>query len=138
MMLGGAAKAATCGMQVFSLPDAQTPRRVLRRWPDATYPRGHACHNPFGVWRLGASGEPGEPPRERAIVFMPALAVFLAAVEKANGKPLTRKQVEKMTREAPCITMEHAEAAKLQRERGYADLDPDHAWEQWQIARRTD
>jgi hypothetical protein len=25
-------------------PDADTPRRVLRRWPDATYPPGHGCH----------------------------------------------------------------------------------------------
>src|SRR5438105_6229904 len=35
-------------------PDRDNPKRVLHRWPDATYEPGHMCHNPFGIWRLGA------------------------------------------------------------------------------------
>ena len=37
-------------------PDRETPRRVIERWPDTEYPPGHACHNPYGVWRLGPPG----------------------------------------------------------------------------------
>lgn len=38
--------------QRFS-PDAESPKRVLRRWPDAGYPEGHACaitHSGYGAW----------------------------------------------------------------------------------------
>lgn len=178
VLLGDAGEASTCGMQVFSLPDAHvalegdldaaaanallgalnvyqlaeaplllgghtfspdrdTPRRALRRWPDAAYPAGHPCHNPFGVWRLGRPGERGTPPRKLAVVFMPTLAATLTAVEARQGTPLTRAQVEALTAKAPCITMEHREAQEVERARGYADLDPELAWEQWQVARRS-
>jgi hypothetical protein len=176
--LAGMNDVATCGMQVFSLPDAHvkldkktdgaaakvlletlnmyqlaedplllsghtfspdanSPRRVLYRWPDATYPSDHACHNPFGVWRVGAVGEAGEPPSDLAYVFMPSLAAVLYASEEENGQPLTREQVEELTSQAVCMTMEHSDAQKFERERGYADLDPEQAWDQWQIVRRS-
>ncbi len=178
VMLGGDDTAATCGMQVFSLPDAsveldartdasaanallgalnvyqvvedplilsghtfspdtETPKRVLRRWPDANYPPGHTCNNPFGTWRLGRSGSKGEPTAELAISFMPALVALLGAVEEQKGKPLTKKQVEAVVSNACCMTVGHEEARALERTRGYADLDPELAWEQWQLARRT-
>lgn len=163
----------TCGMQVFSLPDAQValrdrseanellgafnvfqlaedpvlrsgetfrpskdePRRVLHRWPDARYPAGHACHNPFGVWRLGAAGSKSEPPSELVFVFMPSLAATLMAAEKEAGRPLTRKQVESLRDKSPCVAMEPRDAKVLERSRGYVDLEPERAWEQWQITR---
>lgn len=179
VIVGGTTDATTCGMHVFSLPDARvqldgetdaaaanellgalnvyqlaedpllmsghtfapdarTPKRVLRRWPDSMYPPGHPCHNPFGVWRLGASGETGRPPTQLAFVFMPALAAVLAAAEQKNGKALTRKQVEALTSQAVCMTMTPADAQKLERARGYADLDPERAWEQWQLVRSAE
>ena len=52
-------------------PDRDNPKRVLHRWPDATYEPGHMCHNPFGIWRLGASGSGGESPAALASVFIP-------------------------------------------------------------------
>ena len=118
-------------------PDTETPKRVLRRWPDANYPPGHTCNNPFGTWRLGRSGSKGEPPGELAISFMPALVVLLGAVEEQKGKPLTKKQVEAVVSNACCMTVGHEEARAVERARGYADLDPELAWEQWQLARRT-
>jgi hypothetical protein len=176
VMLGGRETVNTCGMQVFSLPDAQlalddetdaeaanaflgslnvyqlaedpllltghrfapdpeTPQRVLERWPDATYGVDHACHNPFGVWRVGAVGSPPRPPSELAYVFMPTLAAVLTAGEKKAGKKLTKKQVETIRDEAACMTMDHRDAQRMERKRGYADLEPSLAWAQWQVLR---
>lgn len=172
VVLGGKTEAATCGMQVFSLPDAQvsldrgldaaaanallgvlnvyqiaedplllsghtfspdaeSPRRELRRGPDANYPPGDTCHNPFGVWRLGPPGKKSTSPSALAIVFMPPLVALLTAAEAKKGKPLTQREVEALTKDAVCMTMAHAEARALERSRGYADLDPEDAWGQW-------
>lgn len=117
-------------------PDAESPRREVRRWPDTTYEPGHACHNPFGVWRLGKAGKKPTPPGELAFVFMPALAVVLTAAEEQQGKPLTKAQVEKITQGAACMTMKHEDARALERSRGYADLDPELAWAQWKARAR--
>jgi hypothetical protein len=118
-------------------PDADTPRRVLRRWPDATYPPGHGCHNPFGVWRLGPAGSASEPARKLAVVPIPALVALLTATEAKAGRPLTREEIEEIASKCTCIAMEHRDARELDRSRGYADLDPARAWEQWQIARKS-
>ncbi len=52
----------------------ETPRRVLERWPDAEYPPGHPCHNPYGVWRVGPAGGVGGGVSELVPVFAPSLA----------------------------------------------------------------
>lgn len=169
-------EATTCGMHLFSLPDAQvrldhrtdavaagelltalnvyqlaedplllsghtfspdrdTPKRVLHRWPDATYERGHICNNPFGVWRLGASGSAGEPPTKLACVFMPSLVSLLLAREQKAARPLTRGEVEQITSNATVVALEHRDAREMERKRGYTDLDPSRVWDQWQIVR---
>lgn len=66
---------------------------------------------------------------------MPSLAAVLTAAEKKAGKKLTKKQVEKIRDEAPCMTMDHRDAQRLERKRGYADLEPTLAYEQWQVLR---
>jgi hypothetical protein len=120
--------------QTFA-PDSETPRRVVERWPDAGYPPDHPCHNPYGVWRLGPAGGSARPPDELAYVFIPSLHAILLAQENEAGSPLTRAQVEATRDASACITMEHRDAQLLERSRGYADLDPELAWEQWQVAR---
>lgn len=117
--------------QTFS-PDADTPRRALQRWPDDGYPPEHWCHNPYGLWRLGRAGSRGAPPSELRYEFIPALIAVLTALERKAG-PLNRKQVEAARDAAACITMSHRDSQKLERSRGYADLDPELAWEQWQV-----
>jgi hypothetical protein len=117
-------------------PDRETPRRVICRWPDAIYKPSHTCHNPFGVWRLGASGSAGEPPRKLALVFVPSLVSQLLAREQNAARPLTRAEVEEITSNAPVVAIEHRDARELERKRGYADLDPSIVWEQWQVVRR--
>lgn len=116
-------------------PDAETPRRVLERWPDTLYAPGHACHNPFGVWRLGPPGEKGRPMPELMPVFMPPLVALLTALEAKNSQPLLQAQVERARNQGTCVMMDPREAQELERSRGYADLEPDLAWEQWQMVR---
>jgi hypothetical protein len=120
--------------QTFA-PDAETPRRVVERWPDTEYPPDHACHNPYGVWRLGAPGGKARSMGELVPVFVPALRPILAALEGQAGKPLTKPQVEAARDEGVCVAMEPRDAQQLERSRGYADLDPELAWEQWKLVR---
>lgn len=114
--------------------DRETPRRVLERWPDVRYPADHACHNPYGVWRLGPPGGTARPLGEQELVFIPALRVLLERLA-GKGKRLTRAQVEEVRDGGTCVAMPPPAAQSLERSRGYADLDPELAWEQWQLLR---
>jgi len=118
-------------------PDRETPRRVVERWPDTEYPSEHPCNNPYGVWRLGPPGGTARPRGETIPVFVPALHAVLLAIQTRSGAPLTREQVESLRDQAACIAMTARDAQHLERSRGYADLDPEHAWEQWQLVRPT-
>lgn len=120
--------------QTFT-PASDVPRRIVERWPDTRYPVGHACHNPYGVWRLGPPGGTARKLSEQVLVFVPALAAILTALEEKAGRPLTQKQVEAARDQGACIAMDPRDAQKLERSRGYADLDPERAWEQWSLVR---
>ena len=119
--------------QTFS-PSADSARRVIQRWPDDGYPSDHWCHNPYGLWRLSAEGEKGRPQPKLHSLFVPALVVLLHALEQKAG-PLTRRQVEETTQHGACIAVEHRQAREMERTRGYADIDPELAWEQWCVVR---
>jgi hypothetical protein len=119
--------------QTFS-PSADSARRVVQRWPDDGYPPEHWCHNPYGVWRLSAEGARGRTQPELHPLFVPALVVVLHAQEQKSG-PLTRSQVEETTERGTCVAVQHREARKMERARGYADIDPELAWEQWCVVR---
>ncbi|MFC4044910.1 DUF4261 domain-containing protein [Dactylosporangium siamense] len=116
-------------------PDMDTPRRRLERWPDAGYPQDHACHNPFGAWRLGPEGGVADPRRELRLVFVPALVAVLTAAERQAGRPLHRDEVERLTSGGACMAMQYGDAQHLERTRGYADIEPELAWSQWQVLR---
>jgi hypothetical protein len=45
--------------------------------------------------------------------------------------------VETLVEQSPAITMERRDAIALEQSRGYADLEPELAWEQWLIVRAT-
>jgi len=119
--------------QTFS-PKAGSPRRVLQRWPDDGYPPDHWCHNPYGVWRLSEEGAQPRPQPELHPLFVPSLVALLSALEDKDG-PLTRRQVEETARQGTCIAMDHRDAQEMERTRGYADIDPELAWEQWCVVR---
>ncbi|WP_432988627.1 hypothetical protein [Dactylosporangium sp. CA-233914] len=118
-------------------PDLDTPRRRLERWPDGGYPPGHACHNPFGTWRLGTEGGEADSRSELRPVFIPSLVAVLTAAEEEAGRHLRREEVERLTSEGVCMMMTHADAQQLERSRGYADLEPELAWSQWQVLRES-
>jgi hypothetical protein len=118
-------------------PDRDTPRRRLERWPDDGYPPDHACYNPFGTWHLGGAGGEADSRGDLRPVFIPALVVLLAAAEEQAGRPLNREEVERLTSEGVCMTMSHPDAKNLERSRGYADLEPELAWRQWQVYRES-
>jgi hypothetical protein len=112
-------------------PDAETPKRVMERWPDTEYPSDHPCHNAYGVWRLGPPNGQARPLGELVPVFIPALRAILAA----QPEKLTKKQVEAIRDDGACVMMTPRDVQRLERERGYADIDPELAWEQWKLVR---
>lgn len=118
-------------------PDHETERRSLERWPDDRYPASHCCHNPFGTWRLVPLHEKKRSIPELAQVPIPALVTLLLAAERQAGRPLARPEVEAIRDRAVCMSMSHADARALEVSRGYADLDPELAFEHWQIARNA-
>jgi len=118
-------------------PDAESSRRALERWPDAVHHPEDGRHNPFGVWRFLSEGETRLEASELVPTIIPPLVVSLAAAENAKGGPLTKGEVTTLVDKAPAIAMSIPDARALERGRGYADIEPELAWEQWQVVRAT-
>lgn len=55
--------------------------------------------------------------------------------ERAKGAPLTREEVEAIRDKLPCVALTPTQRAAVDERRQYDDIDPESAWEQWQIAR---
>lgn len=118
-------------------PDAGTARRVMERWPDHRHTPYDGRHNPFGLWRFLGAGETGIRPAQMAPVILPGLVAMLAGLERKAGRALTRKEVADIVQNSPTMAMDWKDALELERSRGYADLEPERAWEQWQIVRAS-
>ncbi|CAN5851197.1 hypothetical protein BH11MYX2_BH11MYX2_40110 [soil metagenome] len=118
-------------------PDTETPRRVIERWPDTGYPSDHPCHKPYGVWRLGPEGGKAREVGKLELVFMPSVHAILSASEERKGSALTEKEVLAIRDASNCITMEPTDARKMEHARGYADLNPELLWAQWQLVREN-
>jgi len=116
-------------------PDADAERRVLERWPDHRHDPADGRHNPFGIWRLLPPTKARVEAREPIPTIIPPLVATLAALEAQHGTALTRQQVENVTANSSAIAMQLQHALALERSRGYADIEPELAWEQWQIVR---
>jgi hypothetical protein len=69
------------------------------------------------------------------ITPVPALVAVLIAKEREKGAPLTKEEVEEITDKAECIAMPRYARRKVDESRGYDDIDPERAWEQWQEIR---
>jgi hypothetical protein len=70
------------------------------------------------------------------ITPVPALVAVLLAKEREKGAPLTKEEVEDITDKAECMAMPRHARRKVDESRGYEDIDPEHAWEQWQEIRQ--
>ena len=68
-------------------------------------------------------------------VFIPALVVLLHHAERQKGSPLTEPEVLDIRDKGVCMMMKVEHAVVLDEKRGYNDIDPEHAWEHWQVAR---
>lgn len=118
-------------------PDPDSTRRKLERWPDHRHHPQDGRHNPFGVWRFLAEGEPGLQASDRTPCITPSLVAMLVSAEKRKGSALSEAEVASLVEKAPAIMIEQEKVRELERSRGYSDIEPQRAWEQWQIVRET-
>lgn len=116
-------------------PDAKSEPRVLERWPDHRHHPNDGRHNPYGVWRLQKPGDARIAAVKLVPTIMPSLVALLLATERSEGRPLTQHEVEKLVSNSTSIAMEPKDVRALERTRGYADIESELAWEQWQIVR---
>ncbi len=69
-------------------------------------------------------------------LFIPALSALLVHAEDAKASPLTPEEVLRIRDDAAVIMVASEHAAKMAESRGYADIDPENAWYDWQMLRR--
>jgi hypothetical protein len=117
-------------------PHAGAARRAFDRWPDHRHHPNDGRHNPFGLWRFRQPGAAGPTGGKLVPTITPPLVAVLLATERSKGKPLSEREVEEIVSKSPAIMMEARDVVALERARGYADIEPELAWQQWQIVRR--
>ena len=105
------------------------------RTPTSAIRQATGVTTAFGVWTLGPAGGVAERLQELTPLFMPSLATLLTAVEDRKGAPLTRVEVEMLVGKAVCMTTKPRDAQVMERSRGYADIEPERAFDQWQALR---
>ncbi|MEM7519018.1 MAG: hypothetical protein AAF368_19105 [Planctomycetota bacterium] len=69
-------------------------------------------------------------------VPIPPLVDLLALKEEESGRPLREGEVLAIRDKAVCMMLPLSKAESLADARGYTDIDPEHAWDEWQ-RRRT-
>jgi hypothetical protein len=67
--------------------------------------------------------------------FVPPLITLLVNAERQKGSPLEAGEVAAVRDRGVCMMLPKSEAIRLTQARGYADIDPEQAWDQWQIVR---
>ncbi|MGV1682699.1 hypothetical protein [Sphingopyxis sp. NJF-3] len=68
-------------------------------------------------------------------VPFPPLITLLQQHETAKGSALTEAEVLDIRDGAVCMTMKRSRAEQLAASRGFPDIDPANAWEEWLHAR---
>lgn len=116
-------------------PAPDSERRVLERWPDPHHASDDGRHNPFGHWRLQLPKVARVRASDVVPTIIPSLTAQLMAAENSKGRALSRREVEAVTSKATAVAMSPKDVLALERSRGYADIEPELAWEQWQIVR---
>jgi hypothetical protein len=92
---------------------------------------------PLADFEVGAySTIEGRPnPQKLVIEFVPSLAATLLAAESKKGSPLTESEVDAIRDHATVMVSQPQAAKAVEERRGYKDVDPQHAWEEWQVLR---
>jgi len=118
-------------------PDLDSERRILERWPDSRHNPNDGRYNPFGTWYLQTPEDSRIKASKLKLTFVPTLTSILFAAERSKSAPLSQSEVEEIVSKGAVIAMEHHDAMALEKSRGYADIEPELAWEQWQIVRNA-
>ena len=74
-------------------------------------------------------------PEKLAVNVIPALVAALLLAEPKAGRALTRQEVESIRDKKLAMTVMPEALQQQHKERGYDDIDPAKAWEQWQVVR---
>jgi len=69
------------------------------------------------------------------ITHIPSLVATLLNRERAKGSPLTCEEVEAIRDSSSAVVLTPEKRAAVDERRGYDDIDPERAWEDWQIVR---
>ncbi len=70
-------------------------------------------------------------------LFIPSLSATLLASERKKGSPLTKQEVINIRDNSPTIMTPRSMIKAMAEKRGYEDIDPESAWEEWQLLRKT-
>lgn len=74
-------------------------------------------------------------PKHLVLQYVPSLAAILLRAEKLAGAPLTQAQVEKVRDHASVMVASEKAAQAVEAKRGYRDIHPESAWEEWKVLR---
>ncbi|KQV45399.1 DUF2314 domain-containing protein [Duganella sp. Root336D2] len=69
-------------------------------------------------------------------LFIPALGVLLVNMEDEKGSPLDEDEVLALRDKASVMMVSKEHFESMAESRGYADLDPENCWYDWQMLRR--
>ena len=89
----------------------------------------------FGMFKRNNAKPSPEQDQPLMLVPVPPLVALLANREREKGSPLTEAEVNEMRDNCVCINLPLSEARKMAEARGYDDINPEVAWDQWQVAR---
>ena len=81
------------------------------------------------------SSSPREDDDPLVLVPIPALVAVLLHREQEKGSPLTEAEVLAIRDSAVCEALRYSAAAAIAEGRGYDDIAPEHAWEEWNAIR---
>lgn len=65
------------------------------------------------------------------IVPIPSLVSILLNAENEQGSALSENEVNEMAENCVCLTMPLSSALELELKRGYRDIRPEYAWQDW-------
>jgi hypothetical protein len=68
-------------------------------------------------------------------VPIPALGVLLLNLEKQKGAPLSEQEVLHARDKAVCMMLPLSKKRLMDEKRGYEDINPENAWQEWQAFR---
>ncbi len=74
-------------------------------------------------------------PQGLALQYIPSLAAIFLSTEKKKGSSLTREEVEAIRDQASVMAVQPNAAKAVDDQRGYKDIYPPRAWEEWQLLR---